>query len=258
MRIFAVSLLLLGVLPLSSPARAAEVQLSLSRLKAHLQPVTLTVDDPVYRTKKTYEGFWLQDVLKLEGLLEKPADELGLKCADGYTPALPWGEIRERRGLIAYREVGQPGGWQKLKQGKKTITPAPFYLVWAEKDPSLPWPYQLVALQTVSFAEKYGELVPAGTAPSAAARHGVELFRKQCLKCHSLNLRGGELGPELNYPRNITEYRDEQTLREFIRNPAAFRARSAMPGFPQLSDAEVGQILEYLRWMRDRKQPLHP
>lgn len=236
-----------------TPANAAEVALSLPKLQKRLQPAQLTVNDPVYRTRKTYEGFWLHDVLKLEGVLEHPGDELVLKCADGYAPTLPWKQIRKGHGLLAFREVGRAEGWEKFQQGKKTITPAPFYLIWAEADSSLPWPYQVVSVSAVSFEQKYGEIFPKDLPANHAVRRGFEVYRKECSKCHSINLRGGELGPELNFPRNITEYRDEKTLRAFIRNPASFRARSAMPGFPQLSDEQLDDGLAYLRWVKDRK-----
>ena len=42
------------------------------------------------------------------------------------------------------------------------------------------------------------------------------------------------------------------TLRAFIRDPRSFRARSAMPAF-DLTDQESGDILAYLRWLRDHK-----
>jgi mono/diheme cytochrome c family protein len=249
------SLTWIPLLLLAVGARAEVTPLSVSRLKAAKLPlVTLTVNDPVYRDRRTYEGYWLHDVLRLEGVLERPADELSLRCEDGYAPALPWSEIRPGRGLLAIREKGRRGDWEPIRQGKKTLKPAPFYLVWAEGDAKLPWPYQLVAVEPVSFANKYGEIYPVDVSAGASVRRGFELYRQECMKCHSINLRGGELGPELNYPRNITEYRDDRTLRAFIRDPAAFRARSPMPGFPQFSDVQVGDLLGYLRWVRDRKK----
>ena len=50
------------------------------------------------------------------------------------------------------------------------------------------------------------------------------------------------------------EYFDEKILFQFIRNSRDFRARSKMPPFPDLTDDEVNNILEYLRWMKGHKR----
>ena len=60
------------------------------------------------------------------------------------------------------------------------------------------------------------------------------------------------MGPELNVPQNVTEYRDEAFLRAWIKNPFTFRV-SAMPPSPQLSDADVTSLLRYLASMKGSK-----
>ena len=42
-------------------------------------------------------------------------------------------------------------------------------------------------------------------------------------------MKGGKMGPELNVPKNILEYRDREQLAAFIKNPQAFRFGSLMP-----------------------------
>ena len=76
-----------------------------------------------------------------------------------------------------------------------------------------------------------------------------------CLRCHSLNLQEGDVGPEPNVPKSVTEYWDENVLVQFIKNPGDFRARSKMPPSPQLNDPEIQDLLSYLRWIRERKRP---
>ncbi len=70
------------------------------------------------------------------------------------------------------------------------------------------------------------------------------------MRCHSISLTGGEAGPELNQPKNILDYRDEKTLRAFIRSASSFRTRSAMPEFKDLSEGDLDAILSYLKWTK--------
>jgi mono/diheme cytochrome c family protein len=240
-------------LKLEMPARTQTV--TLSELKHRVPTATLTVDDPVYKTRKTYEGFWLKDVLKSGGLGQEGGDEVVFHCADGYSPTMPWSRLEGHRALLAFREKGRKGGWQSFLQGKSRITPAPFYLVWDAQGDEYPWPYQLVGIEVVDFAKTYNRIYPSGQARDSAVFRGFTTFREKCLRCHSINLQGGTQCPELNYPKNITEYRDSKLLKQFIRNPSSFRARSKMPAFPDLKDQELDDILSYLKWMRDHKNP---
>jgi mono/diheme cytochrome c family protein len=92
----------------------------------------------------------------------------------------------------------------------------------------------------------------AGYAESVA--RGFDGFQKNCIACHSLNLEGGVLGPELNIPKNILEYRERKMLKEFISNPSSFRARSKMPAFENsLSSQSFDDLLDYLDWIGKHK-----
>jgi cytochrome c2 len=240
-------------LKLESRGRAHVV--TLAELKRKLRTATLTVKDPTYGGRtKTYKGFWLEDVLALERVDASSGDEIWFRCADGYTPTMPLANLGKQKGLVAFREKGAPGGWEKVRQGKTLLSPAPYYLVWDTGGEAYPWPYQLVGIEVVRFKEKFDRIFPAGEAPTTAVYRGFEHFRERCLRCHSLNLQGGEIGPELNVPKNVTEYWDEKVLVQFIKNPGDFRARSKMPPSPQLTDQDLQDLLSYLRWIRDRKR----
>lgn len=228
----------------------------LAELRKKLKETTITVEDPVFKKRKTYEGFLLADVLKAVGFGEIEGDEIVFHCADGYAPTLSFAKLKEQKALLAFRDkTARTGSWDRLKQGKAWITPAPYYLVWESGSESLPWPYQVVGLEIIRFKEKYAKIFPEGVPSGSPVYLGFDQFRGKCLKCHSLNLEGGVLGPELNVPKNITEYWDEKVLAQFIRNPGEFRARSKMPAFPELKDEELRALLEYLKWMKDHKQP---
>jgi mono/diheme cytochrome c family protein len=112
----------------------------------------------------------------------------------------------------------------------------------------LPWPYQMVEI-SIDKADE-GLQKP----PTESLTRGYKIFKQNCVACHSLNLQGGVVGPELNVPKNILEYEDRKFLKEFIGNPSSFRARSKMPAFNStLSDQEIDDILDYLAWMGKHK-----
>ena len=71
--------------------------------------------------------------------------------------------------------------------------------------------------------------------------------------CHSINGEGGTVGPELNVPRSIVEYRPIEQLKAFIRDPQSFRY-SAMPAHRHLSDEELDALIAYFRAMSQRKR----
>jgi mono/diheme cytochrome c family protein len=166
-------------------------------------------------------------------------------------------EVGKHEAMVAFQEHGSDHSWQKLKQGKAWISPAPFYLVWKEGKSlpeSFPWSYQLVKIELVSFAQKYAKLFPHSIEKDSSVYRGFLVFKERCLRCHSINLQGGELAPELNVPKNITEYWTEENLRAFIYDASSFRAKSKMPIFRNsLKEKEITEILDYLRIMKANK-----
>ena len=65
------------------------------------------------------------------------------------------------------------------------------------------------------------------------------------------------IGPDLNLPRNPTEYFDAKALTSLIRNPASVRIWPAMVmrGFPQavIPDTELADLISYLEYMSAHK-----
>lgn len=162
---------------------------------------------------------------------------------------------REHRTIVAHNEKGK-SAFEKLTQGKAMVSPAPYYLVWAEGAKladKIPWPYQLVKIEVVNFKDKYAKLFPSGVAVNSEVMRGFLSFKNHCVACHSINLQGGDVGPKLNAPLNLTEYWPAETLKRFIGDAPSFRYRSKMPAFPQLDEQQVGQLIQYLGHMKGHK-----
>ena len=135
--------------------------------------------------------------------------------------------------------------------------PAPFYFVWSRKEQASlethPRPWQLAAIEIVRFEDAFPKTVPAGLAEADPGWKGFALYKEQCVHCHAINRQGGRVGPELNVPKNVTEYRPVDQIKAYIKNPLDFRY-SAMPPHPSLTEENLDQLVAYLQAMRERKQ----
>jgi len=243
------------VLTTAHPGNTKTWTLAQLQQLAAVQQVSL--DDPSYQQRKTYRGMDFHQLLAKTGFPQLHADDtLVLTASDGYAPTLSVQLLQQQRALLVFAEAGQADfSFTPLQQGKGMLSPAPFYLVWPDAGNTAaqyPWPYQLVKIELIRFADRYNQVIPAATA-SAQAQQGFALFKQNCLKCHSINLQGGVLGPELNAPKNVTEYWQLHDLKAFIRNPASYRYQSKMPAFSHLSDSDIDAVLVYLTQMKQQK-----
>jgi len=234
--------------------------LALKRASGFAQTESVTVpEDPVFHRKKRYEAVPLAGVLaKIRGYdRANPATtQVVFECADGYNPSMPLQKVLGSKAYLALRDTDAPAGqdWTTVvgKTGEvKTV--APFYVVYTDVPPTdetFKWPYNLVRIRLKPASDELTRLHPVGT-----PERGYALFRTHCLTCHALNGLGGLMGPELNVPKNITEYWRESDLRAFVRNPASYRHGSKMPGISeqQVSESDLGELLAYLRFMAGHK-----
>ena len=235
-----------------------ETKISLKELKTKLKVVSVTIDDPVYKKEKSYEGFYLTEVLKLAGAEQSTSgEEIVFTAVDGYSPNTSFANVHKYTGVLVFKEKGKKDfEFTKVAQGKTMITMAPYYLVWKEGKKlveGVPWPYQLVKIEVVDFKQKYSKLYPKDVESDSRVMKGFLLFKNQCLRCHSINLEGGDLGPELNAPKNITEYWSRRVLKEFIHDAPSFRYKSKMPPFTFLKENEIDEIVRYLKHMKGQK-----
>lgn len=223
-------------------------------------PLEVTLADPIYQATKRYRGHRLEDIVRTAPVppASGQADEWDVifDCADGYRVKVPLSVALAGKGVLAFAD-DQPLGWQPVRKGRMWTTPDPYYLVWTDGDHERPWPYAVVRLivsrrSTSNSAGQTGAGQPA--TDKTAADVGRGLFERWCQRCHSINLEGGTLGPELNVPRNVTEYWREDLLPAFIRDASSFRAGTKMPRFDQLSEADVAALIDYLKRMRTQKR----
>jgi mono/diheme cytochrome c family protein len=134
-------------------------------------------------------------------------------------------------------------------------------MVWSgpgQGDPHRhPWPYQLMAIEIAPFESRYPHTLPVGAPPGSPAWTGFAVFRSECVACHAINAEGGTIGPELNLPQSIVEYRPEAQLKAFIRDPGTFRYTS-MPANRHLTPEQLDGLVAYFRAMSERKHAPAP
>lgn len=243
-------------LEIVTPAKSNKYTLEV--LKRQLPAQKIEVDDPVYKAKKVFEGFLLRDVLKLAGMAaDAAADEIVFTAKDGYSPNMTFDKLKKYDAYLVFREAGKKS-FDLVEQGRSKISPGPFYVVWKKNKGSdhVPWPYQLVKIEAVNFKTKYPKVFPQNVDDDSSERRGFLIFKAECIRCHSINLQGGDLGPELNAPKNITEYWRADVLEAFIKDATSFRYKSKMPPFKSLTSEQLRDLMNYLKHMAKHK--LHP
>lgn len=234
-------------------------RLDLDTLKRGCGASAVEVDDPYYGARKTFLACPLACAVALGfGAPVAPEADVLLHALDGYTKPSTGARLAEAGGFLAFAEAARAGGpgspWEPI--GRQRVDPGPFYLVWAgaaQRDTHrYPWPYQLAAIEVTDFTRRYPHTVPRTAPPGSPAWTGFAVFRADCVACHAVNREGGTVGPDLNLPRSIVEYRPVEQVKAYVRDPGAFRYTS-MPSHPHLSARELDGLIAYFRTMRTLK-----
>lgn len=224
-----------------------------AELARAIPPETVEGFDPYYGKKKRFRAVKLSRVIAQgfgDGAFDK--EEFVLRARDGYAVPMRGSLVTEDGAFVAIEDL-EVAGWEPI--GPQHANPAPFYVVWSKAEQTnldaYPRPWQLDKIEIARFDAIYPHTSP-GAADGTPAAKGYVLFRDHCIKCHAINREGGRVGPDLNVPENITEYRPEDQIRAYIKNPAAFRYGN-MPAHPDLHDEDLDALVAYLRAMKERK-----
>jgi mono/diheme cytochrome c family protein len=240
---------------------AAPVTLTAGELAQRCGAETVQLDDPYYGARKSYRACPLAAVLAL-GFGAPIGDFAGqtvfFRARDGYAKPAPAALLAEPGGFVAFADAdharGDDPGWQPID--RKQADPGPFYVVWtgaAQQDTHrYPWPYQLTEIEIAPIEKLYPHIEPTGLPATAPGRAGYKIFTSQCIACHAINREGGTVGPDLNVPRSIVEYRPAEQIKAYVRDPLSFRYTN-MPPHPALSDADLEALVAYFTAMKDRK-----
>jgi len=171
------------------------------------------VDAPYYGRPMTLRAVPLPCVL-LAGYCGDRAslvrEDFSLIALDGYTRPSAGSLLVADEAYLAFADAslsapGSPPRFEPIT--RRPLDPAPFYLVWSGEGRGdthrYPWPFQLATIDRVPFERRHPHTAPAGAAPNSPAWRGDQLFRAECVKCHSINGEGGKVGPELRVQAHI-------------------------------------------------------
>ena len=239
-------------------------RVDLATLRARAGETSVSVDDPYYERRVTFRAVPLAEAVAL-GFGEAPSafadEDVVLRAADGYARPTTGARLAEAGGFLAFGAADAPADAPKFTpMGRRHLDPAPFYVVWtgaAQTDAhGYPLPYQLVAIERADFARTHPHTVPSAAPRGAPAWTGYRVFRSDCVACHAVNGEGGTVGPDLNVPQSIVEYRPVEQIKAYIRDPAVFRYGN-MPAHPDLTAAELDGLIAYFETMRHAKHDPH-
>lgn len=242
-------------------ADGKESSLSKAELRARCEIATVRVDDPYYGEPRRFAACPLERVFELgfgAPPAAFPAADFLFVALDGYSRSAPASQLAEGGAYLALDDAA------KLERGehgfeaidRRQLDAGPFYLVWSGAEQAdahrYPWPYQLARIEQIRFEERFPHSVPRGASADDPAQRGFEIFRRECISCHAINGEGGRVGPELNVPRSIVEYRDPEEIKAYVRDPASFRY-TTMPAHLHLSGADLDALIAYFRFMSSHK-----
>ena len=217
-------------------------------------------NDPVYHKQKKYKAVNASLLIKNQIDLTKidPKNtKIVFECIDGYKPEMPLELFLNANPYLAFEDIDAPKGakWEPIIKDGNEMNAAPFYIVYtgiSENDSRYKWPYNLVKIYLETLNKSTIELYPL---KDRKLETGYTLFKNQCLTCHAINGIGGTMGPELNYPKSVTEYWKENELVDYIVNPASFRNKVKMPTLG-ITKQQSQEIVDYLKYMSENKKKL--
>ncbi len=229
----------------------------LKDLQKHVPAYEVTLFNPVYNRTITYRAFKLIEIAKFAKIDIFSAKDISFIARDGYEAVLTQAVLKRfSKPWLAFEELNTKDGetFTLVGEGKELRNPAPFYLLWQQPESYdiFPWPFSITKITLNTRHDPYFEIKPKHKV-SAQIERGFTVFKTRCMACHSINLVGGTIGPELNIPKNITEYRTMSFLKAWIKDPASFRAKSRMTNFGTVTEKQIDDVLAYIKYMKNYK-----
>ena len=91
--------------------------------------------------------------------------------------------------------------------------------------------------------------IASALASCSSNSKGAEVFRREkCMDCHTLNGKGGSVGPNLTYVGNK---RSRDYIVQQIKDPKSHNPNTEMPSFrDRLSDQELSDLADYLSGLK--------
>lgn len=220
--------------------------------------IVTIVNDPVYHKIKKYKAVNAEKLLESQvelSTIDIKNTKIVFECIDGYKPEMPLELFLNTKSFLAFQDVEAPKGlkWEKIIKNENEMDATPFYIVYesvSEKDSRYKWPYNLIKIHLEPSNTSRNELFPID---NKKVEIGYNLFQNQCITCHAINEIGGTMGPELNYPKSVTEYWKEKELVAYIVNPASFRHKVKMPTLG-ITQQQSQEIVDYLKYMAQHKK----
>jgi cytochrome c2 len=252
----------------ATPSKATTIEQTVNQPEYHIDLLDLktkkklgkdtivtVVNDPVYHKTKKYNAVNALTLIANEIDLSKidaKSTKIVFECMDGYKPEMPLALFLASKPYLAFKDVDAKGtDWEPISKNGNKMDAAPFYLVYTDapaKDDRYKWPYNLIKIHLEPIDKSKTALYPKDSSKVA----GYTLFQNQCITCHAINGIGGEMGPELNYPKSVTEYWIETELVNYIVNPASFRNKVKMPTLG-ITKQQSQEIVGYLKYMAKNK-----
>jgi cytochrome c2 len=243
--------------PISDTLDIDLVDLKAKGFLKNTQIVTVN-EDPVYHKTKKFNALPLKAFLEEFSSVKKlnTADtKVVFECEDGYKPEISLEKLLSAKAFLAVSDVDAPKGreWEQIFKDGHEMKAEPFYVVYenvSPKDNDYKWPYNLVKIHFAPLHENDAALKPKDESVMA----GYDLFKNRCQTCHAINKIGGKMGPELNFPKSVTNYWKIEDLKAFIQNPASYRNDVKMPNLG-IKPTEATEIVKYLSYMSKPPTP---
>jgi len=117
--------------------------------------------------------------------------------------------------------------------------------------------YFLYSLLVGTFFFLYGlsDAKPNESSTQSPFKKGDELFHARCAGCHGVEASGTLMGPSFLDKIYVPNHHSDASFHLAVRN--GVRAHhfkfGNMPKIPGLSEAEVIEIIRYVRWLQEKE-----